>query len=314
MLDCDVLLMLGTDFPYRQFYPRGAGVRIVQIDVRPEQIGRRAPVDLGVVGDVRATLDMVLPLVQEKSECNHLDRATEHYRKARKDLDGLAVNKPGRKPIHPQQVAKAISDHASQDAIFTCDVGLPTVWAARYLAMNGKRRLIGSFWHGSMANAMPHAIGAQTAFPGRQVISLSGDGGFTMLMGDFLSLAQLGLPVKVVVFNNGALGFIEIEQKSTGFLDFGTDFANPNFAAMAEACGVRGIRLEDPEDVDKGIADALAHDGPVLVDAVVSRTVLPVPPAITAEMAKGFTLYMVKAVFNGRGDDLVDLARSNLWA
>src|ERR1700681_4820535 len=314
MRDCDVLLMLGTDFPYRQFYPQGAAVRIAQVDVRPEQIGRRAPVNLGVVGDVRATLEMVLPLVKEKSDRTHLDRATEHYRKARKELDGLAVSKPGRKPIHPQQVAKAISDQASQDAIFTCDVGLPTVWAARYLAMNGKRRLIGSFWHGSMANAMPHAIGAQTAFPGRQVISLSGDGGFTMLMGDFLSLAQLGLPVKVVVFNNSALGFIEIEQKSTGFLDFGTDFKNPNFAAMAEACGVRGIRLEDPADVDAGIAAALAHDGPVLVDAVVSRTVLPIPPAITTEMAKGFTLYMVKAVFNGRGDDLVDLARSNLWA
>jgi pyruvate dehydrogenase (quinone) len=308
MLDCDILLMLGTDFPYRQFYPRGAGVKIAQVDVRPEQIGRRAPVDLGVVGDVRATLE------KEKSDRTHLDRATEHYRKARKDLDGLAVSKPGRKPIHPQQVAKAISEQASTDAIFTCDVGLPTVWAARYLAMNGKRRLIGSFWHGSMANAMPHAIGAQTAFPGRQVISLSGDGGFTMLMGDFLSLTQLGLPVKIVVFNNSALGFIEIEQKSTGFLDFGTEFKNPNFAAMAEACGVRGIRLEDPAEVDEGIAAALAHNGPVLVDAVVSRTVLPVPPAITAEMAKGFTLYMVKAVFNGRGDDLVDLARSNLWA
>jgi pyruvate dehydrogenase (quinone) len=306
--------MLGTDFPYRQFYPRGTGVRIAQVDVRPEQIGRRAPVDIGVVGDVRATIESVLPLINKTRDRTHLDRATEHYRKARKDLDGLAASKPGRKPIHPQQVAKAISDQASADAIFTCDVGLPTVWAARYLAMNGKRRLIGSFWHGSMANAMPHAIGAQTAFPGRQVISLSGDGGFTMLMGDFLSLAQLGLPVKVVVFNNSALGFIEIEQKSTGFLDFGTEFKNPNFAAMAEACGVRGIRLEDPADVDKGVAAALAHDGPVLVDAVVSRTVLPIPPAITAEMAKGFTLYMVKAVFNGRGDDLVDLARSNLWA
>jgi pyruvate dehydrogenase (quinone) len=314
MLDCDILLMLGTDFPYRQFYPRGAGVQIAQVDMRPEQIGRRAPVDIGVVGDVRATIQNVLPLITATRNSTHLDRATEHYRKARRELDGLAVNKPGRKPIHPQQVAKAISDQASQDAIFTCDVGLPTVWAARYLAMNGKRRLIGSFWHGSMANAMPHAIGAQTVFPGRQVISLSGDGGFTMLMGDFLSLAQLGLPVKVVVFNNSALGFIEIEQKSSGFLDFGTEFKNPNFAAMAEASGVRGIRLEDPADVEGGIAAALAHNGPVLVDAVVSRTVLPVPPAITVEMAKGFTLYMVKAVFNGRGDDLVDLAKSNLWA
>src|SRR5271167_2307483 len=154
--------------------------------------------------------------------------------------------------------------------------------------MNGKRRLLGSFWHGSMANAMAQTIGAQSAFPGRQVISLSGDGGFTMLMGDFLSLVQLGLPVKVIVFNNGTLGFVEIEQKSTGFLNFGTEFKNPNFAAMAEAVGVRGIRLEDPRDVESGIAAALAHDGPVLVDAVVSKMVLPVPPSITVEMAKGF--------------------------
>jgi pyruvate dehydrogenase (quinone) len=314
MLDCDVLLMLGTDFPYRQFYPSGAGVRIAQVDIRPEQIGRRAPVDLGVVGDVRATLDALVPLVTEKRDRSHLDQATQHYRKARKDLDDLAVGTAGRRPIHPQQIAKAISDHAAADAIFTCDVGLPTVWAARYLAMNGKRRLIGSFWHGSMANAMAQAIGAQAAYPGRQVISLSGDGGFTMLMGDFLSLVQLGLPVKVVVFNNSALGFIEIEQKSSGFLDFGTSFKNPNFAAMAEASGVRGIRLEDSDGVDEAIAAAFAHDGPVLVDAVVNRMVLPIPPAITTEMAKGFTLYMVKAVFNGRASDLVDLARTNLWA
>ena len=313
MMDCDVLLMLGTDFPYRQFYPRGAGVRIAQVDMRPEQIGRRAPVDLGVVGDVRATLDGLAPLVKEKHDRSHLDLATQHYRKARKSLDDLAVGTPNKRLIHPQQIAKAISDHAAEDAIFTCDVGLPTVWAARYLAMNGKRRLIGSFWHGSMANAMAQTIGAQAAFPGRQVISLSGDGGFTMLMGDFLSLVQLGLPVKVVVFNNSALGFIEIEQKSSGFLDFGTSFKNPNFAAMAEASGVRGIRIEDPSDVDEGITAALAHDGPVLVNAVVTRMVLPIPPAITVEMAKGFTLYMVKAVFSGRADDLVDLARTNLW-
>jgi pyruvate dehydrogenase (quinone) len=314
MLDCDVLLMLGTDFPYRQFYPRGAGVRIAQVDMRPENIGRRAPVDLGVVGDVRATLDALTPLINENRSRSHLDQATQHYRKARKELDALAVGSPGKRPIHPQQIAKAISDHAAPDAVFTCDVGLPTVWAARYLTMNGKRRLIGSFWHGSMASAMAQSIGAQAAFPGRQVISLSGDGGFSMLMGDFLSLAQLGLPVKVAVFNNSALGFIEIEQMSTGFLEFGTNFKNPNFAAMAEASGVRGIRIEDPADVDKGIADALAHDGPVLIDAVVSRMVLPVPPAITAEMAKGFTLYMVKAVLGGRAEDLIDLARANLWA
>jgi pyruvate dehydrogenase (quinone) len=313
MLDCDVLLMLGTDFPYRQFYPSGSGIKIVQIDLRAENIGRRTPVDLGVVGDVRATLAALLPLLNRHGDDKHLTQARVHYAKARKELDELAVGSSTRGLIHPQQVAKALSDHASDDAVFTCDVGLPTVWAARYLAMNGKRRLIGSFFHGSMANAMAQAIGAQSAFPGRQVVSLSGDGGFSMLMGDFLSLSQLGLPVKVVVFNNGALGFIELEQKSTGFLDFGTGFKNPNFAAMAEAVGVRGIRLEHPSEVEDGIAAALAHDGPVLVDAVVNRQELAMPPAVTLEMAKGFTLFMMKAVMSGRGNELVDLAHTNLW-
>jgi len=313
MLDCDVLLMLGTDFPYRQFYPQGAGVRIAQVDIRAENIGCRAPVDLGVVGDVKATLTALLPLLKQKWDGAHLAQAREHYARARKALDDLAVGTPGKGLIHPQQIAKAISDHADKDTVFTCDVGLPTVWAARYLAMNGKRRLIGSFWHGSMANAMAQAIGAQAAFPGRQVVSLSGDGGFAMLMGDFLSLVQLGLPLKVVVFNNGALGFIELEQKSTGFLPFGTEFRNPNFAAMAEAVGVRGVRLEDPAEVDAAIAGALAYNGPVLIDAVVNRTELAMPPAVTLEMAKGFTLYMVRAVMSGRGDELIDLARPNLW-
>jgi pyruvate dehydrogenase (quinone) len=312
MNDCDLLLMLGTDFPYRQFYPQGAA-RIAQIDIRPEQLGKRAPIAHGIVGDIGATLDALLPLLRDKPDRQFLDRAVEHYRRTRKGLDELAVGTPGKKFIHPQQVAKALSDFAAVDAVFTCDVGLPTVWAARYLAMNGTRRLVGSFWHGSMANAMAQAIGAQAAFPMRQVISLSGDGGFSMLMGDFLSLVQLGLPVKVVVFNNGALGFIELEQKSTGFLDFGTDFKNPNFAAMAEAVGVRGIRLEDPGEVEQGIKAALAHDGPVLVDAVVNRQELAMPPKITAEMAEGFTLYMVKAVMSGRADELLDLGRSNFW-
>ncbi len=313
MNDCDVLLMLGTDFPYRQFYPRQDGVRIAQVDIRPEQIGRRAAVDLGLVGDVRTTLAQLLPLLRDKDDRSYLDKAVGHYHAARSALDQLAIGTPGKRPIHPQQIAKALSDQAADDAVFTCDVGLPTVWAARYLAMNGKRRLIGSFWHGSMANAMAQSIGAQKAFPGRQIISLSGDGGFTMLMGDFLSLVQLGLPVKVVVFNNGALGFIELEQKSTGFLDFGTSFKNPDFAAMAEAVGVRGIRLEDPGDVDAGIASALPHDGPVLIDAVVSRMELAMPPKVTAEMAKGFTLYMVRAILDGRGGEILDLARTNLW-
>ncbi|HUB45750.1 MAG TPA: ubiquinone-dependent pyruvate dehydrogenase [Acetobacteraceae bacterium] len=313
MLDCDVLLMLGTDFPYRQFYPAGSKARIAQIDVRGENIGRRTNVDLGIVGDVRSSITNLLPLLRENRSDNYLTQAQRHYAQARKDLDRLADPKPGRALIHPQQVAKAISDRAAADAVFTCDVGLPTVWAARYLAMNGQRRLLGSFWHGSMANAMAQAIGAQASFPGRQVVSLSGDGGFTMLMGDLLSLKQLNLPVKVVVFNNGALGFIELEQKSTGFLDFGTELQNPDFAAMAEAVGIRGIRLQNPAEVNDGIAAAFAHDGPVVIDAVVNRSEVAMPPSVTTEMAKGFTLYMVKAILNGRADEVVDLARTNLW-
>jgi len=313
MLDCEVLLMLGTDFPYRQFYPHGAGIRIAQVDIRAEQIGRRAAIELALVGDVRATLEALLPLLEQKRDETHLARARQHYAKARQELDELAAGTPGKRLIHPQQIAKAVNDQATEDAVFTCDVGLPTVWAARYLAMNGRRRLIGSFWHGSMANAMAQAIGAQAAFPGRQVISLSGDGGFTMLMGDFLTLAQHRLPVKVVVFNNGTLGFVELEQKSTGFLDFGTELRNPNFAAIAEAAGIRGIRLEDASDVDAGIAAAFAHDGPVLIDAVVNRTELAMPPSITLEMAKGFSIFMMKAIMSGRANEIIDLARTNLW-
>jgi pyruvate dehydrogenase (quinone) len=311
MKDCDTLLMLGTDFPYRQFYPE-SGVHIAQIDIRPQNLGRRAPIELGLVGDVAATITALLPSLDQKKDSAHLDEARHHYQEAREGLDDLAQERDGKRLIHPQQIARALNELAADDAVFTCDVGLETVWAARYLAMNGRRRLIGSFWHGSMANAMPQAIGAQCAYPGRQIISLSGDGGFTMLMGDFLSLVQLGLPVKIVVFNNGALGFIELEQKSTGFLNTGTDFKNPNFAAMAEAVGVRGIRLERPEDVHSGLATALAHNGPVLVDAVVNRMELAMPPKVNVEMAKGFSLYMLKAVLDGRATDLIELARSNV--
>ena len=312
MHDCDILLMLGTDFPYRQFYPRGArprraGGSAPRAD-RPARCGRPRRRRRRESDDRRAA---AAARGEETTMRGWRRRESTTPRRASRWT--IWPSEAGKRVLHPQQVAKAISDHASADAVFTCDVGLPTVWAARYLAMNGKRRLIGSFWHGSMANAMAQAIGAQAAFPGRQVISLSGDGGFSMLMGDFLSLTQLRLPVKIVVFNNGKLGFVELEQMSTGFLTTGTDLENPNFAAMAEATGVRGIRIEKPDEVDAAIAAALAHDGPVLVDAVVARTELAMPPAITAEMAKGFTLYMVKAVLSGRTDEIIDLAQGNLW-
>jgi pyruvate dehydrogenase (quinone) len=310
MESCDALLMLGTDFPYRQFYPKRA--RIAQVDLRAEAIGRRAPVELGLLGDVRAAIATLLPQLAEKTDRGFLDAAVRHYRDARRGLDALATGKPGG-TLHPQQIARVVSALAAEDAVFTCDVGLPTVWAARYLAMNGRRRLVGSFWHGSMANAMAQAIGAQAAFPDRQVISLSGDGGFTMLMGDLLSLKQLGLPVKVVVFNNGALGFIELEQKSAGFIDTGTELQNPNFAAMAEAVGIKGVRITNPAEVEGKLAEALAHPGPAVIDAVVTRMELAMPPKVTTEMAKGFTLYMLKAILGSRTDEVVELARTNLF-
>ncbi|HEY1410826.1 MAG TPA: ubiquinone-dependent pyruvate dehydrogenase [Rhodopila sp.] len=306
---CDALLMLGTDFPYRQFFPQNA--RIAQIDIRAEAIGRRAPVELGLVGQVVPTLQALLPRLTAKTDRAHLDRSLKHYAEARKGLDDLATGRAGG-TLHPQHIARVVSEHASDDAIFTVDVGLPTVWGARYLRMNGRRRMIGSFWHGSMANAMAQAIGAQAAFPQRQVISLSGDGGFTMLMGDLLTLSQLKLPVKIIVFNNGSLGFIELEQKSSGFLSTGTELINPNFAAMAQAIGIKGVRIENPAEVEEKLTEALAHPGPVLVDAVVNRMELAMPPKVTTEMAKGFTLYMLKAVLSGRGDEIVELARTNL--
>ena len=212
MMECDTLLMLGTDFPYTQFYPENATV--IQVDRRGENLGRRTRLDLGLVGDVKETLNALLAQIETKSDDAHLRKFVDHYRDVRKGLDELAVGNPGKKPIHPQYVARMINEVAADDAIFSCDVGTPTIWAARYLKMNGKRRLLGSFNHGSMANAMPQAIGAQLEFPGRQVVTLSGDGGIAMLLGDLLSLHQLKIPVKIVVFNNGALSFVELEMKA----------------------------------------------------------------------------------------------------
>ena len=312
MMDCDALLMVGTDFPYQQFYPKKA--KVVQVDLRGEQIGRRTPVDLGLVGHVRETLQALTPLLDDRKDRAYLDRCLEHYARTRKDLDDLATGEPGRTPIHPQYVAKLVSDLASDTAIVTCDVGTPTVWAARYLRMNGKRRLLGSFVHGSMANALPQAIGAQAALPDRQVISLSGDGGIAMLLGDLLTLRQLGLPVKVVVFNNSTLGFVELEMKAAGWLPYGTGLLNPDFARLAESAGMLGIRVEDPKNLRVALQTAFAHDGPCVVDVVVNRQELSIPPTITAEQAVGFSLYMIRAVLSGRGDEVIDLAKTNLFA
>ena len=310
MMNCDALLMLGTDFPYQQFYPRNA--KIIQVDRLGDQIGRRTPVDLGLLGNVKDTLEKLTPLIESKTDRSYLDTCLSHYKNARRSLDDLAVGEPGRTPIHPQYVAKILDELAAEDAVFTCDVGTPTVWSSRYLHMNGKRRLLGSFSHGSMANALPQAIGVQASHPGRQVITLSGDGGLAMLLGDLLTIRQLKLPVKLVVFNNSSLGFVELEMKAAGLVDYGTDLVNPNFAKLAESAEIFGVRVQKPEELRPALTEALAHDGPALVEVLVNRQELSMPPTISLEQALGFSLYMIRAVLSGRGDEVIDLAKTNL--
>jgi pyruvate dehydrogenase (quinone) len=311
MMNCDLLLMIGTDFPYQQFFPKDATV--VQIDLRGEQLGRRTKVDHGFVGDTQATLQALLLKLEQNAGDKHLKASLEHYRKARKTLDELATEGHEKKASHPQYVTKVVDELANESAIFSCDVGTPTIWAARYLMMNGKRRLLGSFVHGSMANALPQAIGAQISHPGRQVVSLSGDGGLAMLMGDLLSLRQLELPVKVIVFKNNALAFVELEMKAAGILEFATELQNPNFAKIADGAGVLGLTAETPDQVRPMISKALKHDGPALVEVLVHRQELSMPPTITLEQMRGFSVFALKAVLSGRGDEIVDLARVNLF-
>ncbi len=311
MMDCDLLLMIGTDFPYEQFFPKDA--KIVQIDIRGEQLGRRTKVDHGFVGDAKATLSALLPNLKQNADEGHLKTSRENYQKARKSLDELAAPRSEDKLIHPQYVVKVLDELAAEDAIFSCDVGTPTVWAARYLSMNGKRRLLGSFNHGSMANALPQAIGAQVSHPNRQVVTLSGDGGLAMLMGDLLSLRQLKAPVKIIVFKNNSLAFVELEMMAAGIVNFGTDLQNPDFAKMAEALGLLGLTANTSDQVRPMIARALEHDGPALVEIPVSRQELSMPPTITLEQMKGFSLFALRALLSGQGDEIVDLAAINLF-
>jgi len=284
MMNADTLILLGTQFPYRAFYPTDA--KIIQIDINPGSIGAHSKVDMALIGDIKSTLAALLPLLEEKTDRKFLDKALSDYRDARKGLDDLA--KPSEKAIHPQYLA-----------------------AARYLKMNGKRRLLGSFNHGSMANAMPQALGAKATAPERQVVAMCGDGGFSMLMGDFLSVAQMKLPLKIVVFNNSVLGFVAMEMKAGGYLTDGTELHDTNFARIAEACGITGIRVEKASEVDDALQRAFTIDGPVLVDVVVAKEELAIPPQIKLEQAKGFSLYMLRAIISGRGDEVIELAKTN---
>ncbi|HEY3686574.1 MAG TPA: pyruvate dehydrogenase [Streptosporangiaceae bacterium] len=311
MHEADLLILLGTDFPYNAFLP--GDVTTVQVDVRAEHLGRRSRLDLAVWGDVRETLRTLTPQVRAKTDRRFLDRMLKKHADALENVVGAYTSKVERHtPIHPEYVADILDDEAADDAVFTVDTGMCNVWAARYLTPNGRRRIIGSFTHGSMANALPQAIGAQFTDPGRQVVSLSGDGGFAMLMGDFLTLAQYGLPVKVVLFDNSSLGMVELEMMVAGLPPYGTANRNPDFAAVANAAGVKGIRVEDPAGVRDAIRAALDHDGPALVDVVTDPDALSIPPHITGQQVGGFAVSTSKLVLDGGVGKMIRMARANL--
>jgi pyruvate dehydrogenase (quinone) len=305
-----VVLLLGTDFPYAPWYPRGA--RIAQVDIRAERLGRRCKVDVGLVGDVKCTLQCLLPLLKNGRSGHHLKACVRKYEETEKTLRRHATSSKAGQPLHPEYVTACINEAASSDAIFTVDTGMAAVWAARYLKMTRNRRLIGSFNYGSMANALPQAIGAQLAYPGREVISLSGDGGFAMLMGEILTLAQYKLPVKLVVYNNSTLGMVKLEMRVAGYEDFGVDFNSTNFAKMAEAVGIRGIRVEDDKDLKSSLASAFRDKGPVLVDVVTDPNALAMPPKVQAKEVAGYGLYVAKQTLHGRLFESIDELKGNL--
>ncbi|MEU8465409.1 pyruvate dehydrogenase [Streptomyces sp. NPDC029003] len=309
--ECDLLILLGTDFPYNAFLPDD--VKIVQVDIRPEHLGRRSQLDLAVWGDVRETLRALNTRVRAKTDRRFLDRMLKKHADALEGVVKAYTRKVEKHtPIHPEYVASVLDELADEDAIFTVDTGMCNVWAARYLSPNGKRRIIGSFSHGSMANALPQAIGAQFTDRSRQVVSMSGDGGFSMLMGDFLTLVQYDLPVKVVLFNNSSLGMVELEMLVSGLPSYGTTNRNPDFAAIARAAGAYGVRVEKPKQLTAALKDAFRHDGPALVDVVTDPNALSIPPKISADMVTGFALSASKIVLDGGVGRMIQMARSNL--
>ena len=308
--DADLMIMLGTDFPYDQFLP---DTRTVQVDTRPEHLGRRTAVDLPVHGDVRATLAAVLPLVEEKKNSKFLDRMLKKHEKLMDKAVGAYTRKVEKHtPIHPEYAASVLDRTLADDAIVTADTGMCNVWSARYLNPTGKSRLIGSFLHGSMANALPQAIGAQFAYPERQVVSMSGDGGLSMLLGDMLTARAYDLPLTVALFNNSTLGMVKLEMLVDKLPDFGVDVPGTNYAAIAEAMGWHAVRVEDPKDLEAAYAEALAYKGPSLVDIVTDPMALSIPPKITSDQVFGFATAMSKIVLNGGAGEAVAMGRSNL--
>jgi pyruvate dehydrogenase (quinone) len=311
--DAELLLLLGTDFPFTEFLP-GNGVKKVQIDTNPKHLGRRTPVDLALVGDVRATLVSLLPKVRARSETRFLEKHVAETREFDALLDHYVDKGPGIKPIRPEFLAATLSKLASDDAMFFADTGTACIWMARHIQGGTNRRLFGSFSWGSMANAAPNAFGAQLAYPGRQTIALCGDGGFSMLaLGDLLTQVERSTSVVHIVLNNESLDFVNIEQQEAGLAPFGVKFKNPNFARVAEAMGARGIRLEEPADVKDALSEALAYkDGPVVVDAVVDPFALSLPSHVPFHTAKGYTLSLAKQVLSGNMDSVIKTIERNV--
>ena len=305
---CETLVLLGCDFAWRQFYPKDE--KIIQIDIDPTHLGRRHPIEIGVVGDIAATLDALQPRLKTQEDRKFLDARLKDH--AEVETDHAHQERPGKNGlIHPQHLTRLIDKHADADAMFTADGGSPMVWVLRHVRANGRRRTLVSLLHGTMANAMPQALGLKKAFPDRQVISLSGDGGLAMLLGDLLTAVQEKIPIKVVVFNNGALDFVELEMKVEGLLDSYTDLENPDFSKLADVIGLRGWRVERNEELETAIFQFLAHPGPALLDVKVNRMELVMPPQVEASQVFGMALYSAKAMLSGRAGDVVDLLKSN---
>jgi pyruvate dehydrogenase (quinone) len=309
----DVLLMLGTDFPFSPFLPQ-KDVRVIQIDEDGSRLGRRVPLEVGAIGDVGASVSVLLRLVEPKARSALLNRCLKKTEAFHTHMRHFVDKGAHIKPIRPEYLAATLNTHAADDALFFADTGTAVIWAARLIEYGEDRRLFGSFSWASMANASPHAFGAQTAFPGRQTIALCGDGGFTMLaLGDLLTGVERRAHVVHVVLNNGGLEFVKIEQQEAGVIPYGTEFTNPNFAAVAEAMGAKGIRMEEPQDVAAGVKEALEHrGGPVVLDVVVDPQAIALPSHLPAATVKGFTLSVAKQVLSGRLDDVIGTARRNV--
>jgi pyruvate dehydrogenase (quinone) len=309
MHESSLLLLLGTDFPYTPFYPQDKD--IVQIDLKPENLGRRAKLTMGLFGDIRTTLKTLIPLLTEKPDTSFLDAQLHIHRKVQEHLNTYVKDQGTTDLLHPEAIASMVNTLAAEDAIFTCDTGMCNVWSARYIRSNGKRNMIGSFVHGSMANAMPHAIGAAFACPDRQIVAMCGDGGISMLLGDLATIKQFNLNIKIIVFNNRALGMVKLEMEVMGLPDAQVDMVNPDFGLVAEAMGIHGITISEPGDIETGLKEAFAWNGPVLVNAMTDQTALSLPPKIDLDMVRGMTLSMTKMMLGGKFDNVLQTVKSN---